>query len=201
MRIPTQATSSRQIVFTAIAIVLMVGTSVAAQDSDKEKNDNFDVQSSVGNMHLGSDASPRELGLPVYPGSHVRKHDDNRNNANLSIFTSAFGFKLLVANYDSDDNPDKIIGYYRDKLKKYGKVLECRTSKHGGNISTHADNDDDSSKSKELKCDDDNEGNVIELKVGTEDNQHVVAIEPADKGSGATFALVYVHTRGKQGDI
>jgi hypothetical protein len=200
MRISAQAGPSSRIALIAIAIVLMLGTSVAAQDSDKDKNDNFDVQSSVGNMHLGSDASPRELGLPVYPGARVRKHDDNRNNANLSIFTSAFGFKLLVANYDSDDNPDKIIGYYRDKLKKYGKVLECRTSKHGGNISAHADNDEDSSKSKELKCDDDDKGNVIELKVGTEDDQHVVAIEPG-KGSGATFALVYVHARGKQGDI
>jgi hypothetical protein len=42
---------------------------------------------------------------------------------------------------------------------------------------------------------------VTELKVGTEDNQHVVALEPNDGHSGTTFALVYVHTRGKQGDI
>jgi hypothetical protein len=39
------------------------------------------------------------------------------------------------------------------------------------------------------------------LKVGTEDNQHVVAVEPNDGHGGSTFALVYVHTRGKQGDI
>jgi hypothetical protein len=29
----------------------------------------------------------------------------------------------------------------------------------------------------------------------------VVAIEPRDGGKRATFALVYLHTRGKQGDI
>jgi hypothetical protein len=51
-----------------------------------------------------------------------------------------------------------------------------------------------------LKCDSDG-GPVTELKVGTEDNQHVVAVEPRDSGKGATFALVYVRTRGKQGDI
>ena len=55
--------------------------------------------------------------------------------------------------------------------------------------------------SKELKCEGDNTGPVTELKVGTADNQHVVAIEPADGRSGSTFALVYVRTRGKQGDI
>ena len=54
--------------------------------------------------------------------------------------------------------------------------------------------------SKELKCEE-NSGPVTELKVGTEDNQHVVAVEPRDASKGSTFALVYVHTRGKRGDI
>jgi len=187
----------------ALALLLALAmTSSAAQSSENDdQNKNFDVRSSVGDMHLGSDASPREIGLPVYPGARLRKHDDNNSNANLSLFTSAFGFKLVIANYDSDDTPAKIISYYREKLKKYGKVLECRTSKHGGDVSTHADDDHDSSKSKELKCEGDNTGDVVELKVGTEDNQHDVAVEPAENGHGATFALVYVRSRGKQADI
>lgn len=194
----------RGLSFVAAFLVLLVlaMTSAAAQDSDNDdQNKNFDVRSTVGDMHVGSDATPREIGLPVYPGARLRKHDDNRSNANLSLFTSAFGFKLVVANYDSDDAPAKIVAYYREKLKKYGKVLECRTSKHGGDVSTHADNDDDSSKSKELTCDADNSGPGIELKVGTQDNQHAVAVEPAENGHGATFALVYIRSRGKQGDI
>jgi hypothetical protein len=51
-----------------------------------------------------------------------------------------------------------------------------------------------------LKCDE-NSGPVTELKVGTEDDQHIVAIEPRDTGKGSTFALVYLRTRGKRGDI
>jgi hypothetical protein len=51
-----------------------------------------------------------------------------------------------------------------------------------------------------LKCDE-NSGPVTELKVGTENNQHMVAIEPRDTGKGSTFALVYVHARGKRGEI
>jgi hypothetical protein len=184
--------------FTVCAI--FAASSAVAQNPDSDEQDkNFDVRSSVGDMHLGSDATPHELGLPVYPGSRLRKHDDNNSNANLSLFTSSFGFKLVVANYDSDDSPDKIIAFYRGKLKKYGKVLECHTSKES--VTTHAGNDDDSSKSKELKCDGDNKGPVVELKVGTEDDQHDVEIEPAESGHGTTFALVYVRSRGKQADI
>lgn len=184
------------------AVLAILAASAAAQNTNSKNEDQaFEVRSSVGDMHLGSDATPHELGLPVYPGSHLRKHDDNNSNANLSLFTSSFGFKLVIAKYNSDDAPDKIIAFYRQKLQKYGKVLECHTSKHGGNVSTHADNDDDSSKSKELTCDGDNKGPVVELKAGTEDNQHDVAIEPAESGHGTTFALVYVRSRGKQADI
>ncbi len=65
-------------------------------------------------------------------------------------------------------------------------MLECHTQKHGGDVDMHSDDKDSQGseakdkdqESKQLKCDSDS-GPVTELKVGTEDNQHVVAIEPA----------------------
>lgn len=182
-----------------VLTILAAGSAVAQNAGSDDQDKAFDAHTTVGDMHMGSDATPHELGLPVYPGARLRKHDESNSSANLSLFTSSFGFKLVIANYDSDDAPDKIIAFYRDKLKKYGKVLECHTSKES--VTTHANNDDEDSKSKELKCDGDNKGPVTELKVGTEDNQHDVAIEPAENGRGATFALIYVRSRGKQADI
>ena len=133
----------------------------------------------------------------MYPGARPKQEKDN-DPLNFGVLTESFGFKVVIAKYDSDDAPEKVVAYYRDKLKKnYGKVLECHTSEHGGDA--HADVDDQHS--KQLKCEGDNTGPVTELKVGTENNQHVVAIEPNDGHSGSTFALVYVYTRGKQGDI
>lgn len=184
----------------ALALSATLTLPVFAQDSESK---NLDIKSSVGDLHVGSDADARKAGLPLYPGARLKTgtSDGDSNQANLSLFTEAFGFKLVVSNYESDDAPAKIIDFYRDKLKKYGKVLECHTQKHGGNVEVHDDDKDkDSKQSKELKCDE-NSGPVTELKVGTEDNQHAVAIEPRDGGKGSTFALVYVHTRGKQGDI
>ena len=172
-----------------------------SQDSGS-KDKSLDIRSSVGDLHMGGDADAKKVGLPLYPGARLKSDDRNNNQANLSIFTEAFGMKLVVANYASDDAPSKVIDFYRDKLKRYGKVLECHSSKHGGDVDVHdSDNDSDksSSKSKELKCDEDS-GPVTELKVGSEDNQHIVAVEPGD-GKGTHFALVYVHTRGKQGEI
>jgi hypothetical protein len=168
-----------------------------AQDSDK--NEKVDVRSSVGDFHLGADADARKAGLPLYPGAHEKTAKDS-DKVNLGLLTEAFGFKLVVVNYESDDEPAKVIDFYRTKLSKYGKVLECHTKEHGGNVDV-TDNDKDSEKSKELKCEGDNQGPVTELKVGTQKHQHVVAVEPRNTGKGSTFAIVYVHAQGKQGDI
>ncbi len=188
----------------AVAIAFSASIVSAQTGGDSGQDKTFDLKSSVGDAHVGSDVNQRELGVPAYPGARLRQHDQDRNSANLSLFTSAFGVKLLVANYDSDDDTAKIVAFYRGKLKKYGKVLECHRSHHSGDAGNSVDlndGDDGSGRSKELKCEGDNTGNVIELKVGTEDNQHVVSIEPAENGKGSTFAIVYVYTRGKQGEI
>ena len=183
----------------ALALSLSLALPAAAQDSDSQ-NKNFDVRSSVGDLHVGSDADARKAGLPLYPGARVKKDDENNSPANLSVFTEAFGIKLVVAKYVSDDAPAKIIDFYRDKLKKYGNVLECHSQKHADDVSVNDDDDKDSKSSKELKCDA-NSGPVTELKVGTDDNQHIVGIEPRDGGKGTNFTIVYLYSRGKRGEI
>ena len=150
-------------------------------------------------MHIGDDADAKKIGVPPYPGARPKAGDDDDNQANLSILTEAFGMKLLVASYVSNDSPSKILDFYRDKLKRYGKVLECHSDKHGGDVDVH-DDDKDSDGSNELKCEQ-KSGPVTELKVGTEDNQRVVAVEPFDSNEETSFALrVRSHTR-QEGEI
>jgi hypothetical protein len=183
------------------AVVLTFFLSVAsvlagvAQNAESQ-NKNVDVRSPIGDLHLGADADAKKIGVPLYPGARLKTHDPNSDQANLSVLTEAFGMKLVVANYVSDDDPAKIVAFYRNKLKKYGRVLECHSDKHGGDVSV----EDDKHADKELKCEQES-GPVTELKVGTEENQHLVAVQPREAGKGVEFALVYVHTRGKMGDI
>ena len=191
----------RSILTAAVGIALAIPGMAAPQKSDEQEK-HLDIQSNAGDLHVGNDADARKAGLPLYPGARLRHDEENDSAANLSLFTQAFGVKLVVAKYDSDDAPGKIIDYYRERLKKYGKVIECHTREHGG---SHADfNDDDHAEdqpAKAVKCEGDNSGPVTELKVGTEENQHVVSVEPSKSGSGTSFVVLYVHARGKQGDI
>ena len=197
MRIPIRLFARMQLSFTVFAVLLLLpARRAAAQNTPSDDEDkNLDIQ-----FHVGKDADAQKVGLPLYPGARLKHDEENQNRANFALLTGAFGMKLVVANYDSGDAPRKVIAYYREQLKRYGRVLECRTKESGGDVHANV-HTQESRDSKQLKCDGDNVGNIVELKAGTEDNQHVVSVEPSETGKGSTFALVYVYTRGKQGDI
>ncbi len=197
MRIPIRLLARMHLSFAVFAALLLLpARRAAAQNTNSDDQDkNLDIQ-----LHVGKDADAQKVGLPLYPGARLKHDEENQKRANFALLTGAFGMKLVVANYDSGDAPGKVIAYYREQLKRYGRVLECRTQESGGDVhaSVHTQESQDS---KQLKCDGDNAGNIVELKAGTEDNQHVVSVEPSETGKGSTFALVYLFTRGKQGDI
>jgi hypothetical protein len=185
---------SRYWISTIISIALLV-CGAAAQDAPSHDK-NLDVTSPMGDLHVGKDANAQKAGLPLYPGARPKQDPDN-DPLNLGILTDSFGIKLVVAKYETDDPAAKVLEFYREKMRKYGKVLEC----HNTSDDTDVHSDDDSDLNKPLKCEGNNSGPVRELKVGTEGNAHIVAIENPENSKGTTFAIVYVHRRGKTGDI
>jgi len=183
--------------FRLVTVVLfgsfLISLPIAAQDNSKDKN--LDVRSPIGDLHVGKDADAQKTGLPLYPGARPQ-HEQNGDPLNLALATESFGMQLIVAKYETTDPAEKVLSFYRDKMKKYGKVLECRGTGEASN--THDTDDHDGS--KVLKCDGDNTGPVRELKVGTEDNARIVALENPEKGKATAFSLVYLRKHEK-GDI
>jgi hypothetical protein len=179
------------------AVFAFSACSVSVNKSGSDDSKNVDIKTPGVGLHIGKDADARDTGLAVYPGARkVEKKDDNDQSANLSIATEAFGLKVVAIQYQSDDSPQKIIDFYKDQLKQYGSVLECHSHDEGGNIDIDEGKDDSGKKkSKQLTCKE-SDGPVTELKVGTEDNQHLVAVKP--EGKGAKFALVHVKIRGDE---
>jgi hypothetical protein len=205
MRIPKPPAIKLYLSFAVIlaAVALLPACSVSVKDKDDDGNSKVDINTPVGGIHVDEKAEARDTGLPVYPGARKKAGDDgDKKSANVNISTFGFGLKVVALEYESDDPPDKIIAYYQDQLKKYGNVLQCRTSSSNFKI------DDDVPViggkkgyvvGGKLKCDDDESGNWVELKSGTTDNQHIVSVHPERKG--ADFAIVWVRVRGKEGDI
>jgi hypothetical protein len=181
----------------ACSLTLLACT-VSVKDHGGGDNGKVDIETPIGGIHVNEQADVRDTGLPLYPGARQKANTDHDSkSANVNISSGFFGLKVVAIEYESDDPPSKVLAFYRDQMKKFGNIVECRTNKHGGDVTSKAGGHQDGS--RPVSCESDNSGNIVELKTGTDDNQHLVSVEPGGKGSD--FALVYVHTRGKQGEI
>jgi len=166
--------------------------SVRVDDKDKEKA-KVDIQTPFANLKVDTSGEATDNGIPVYPGAKPRPadRDGDKHRANVNIGGANFGLKVIAAEYVTPDSPDKVKAFYLDKLKKYGDVLECKGHSSNGDVSIHHGDE-------QLNCGDAH-GNGWELKVGTRDDQHIVAIEP--DGSGTRFGTVLVQVHGKEGTL
>ena len=181
-----------------MVLILLVAVAVPAADAQDQsnpdkssKNDNISAS-----FDLGKDASAKDVGLPLYPGSH--RHQDSKDDSaslNMGFSGGSSGFKMAMLKMDSTDSPDKIAAFYRKALAKYGKVLTCS----GPGAEASADASKDSAKSTDLSCDHNKpDQSEIELKAGTKQNQPVVGIKL--EGAVTTYQLVYIETHGLDDD-
>jgi len=187
------------------SLMALPACSINVKKDDNGQDEKVDIETPVGGIHVSKGADARDTGLPIYPGA--RQKDDDKDgeekSANVNISAGFFGLKVVAVEFLSDDSPEKVSAYYKDQLKKYGTILECHTTnRHGdtGDVNVHVGKNDDKKDSHQLTCEQ-NSGPTIELKVGTKENQRIVAVSPQDKGKGTEFALVYVQMRGTNKDM
>jgi hypothetical protein len=185
-----------------IGVALALSACVNVKKS--ENGDNVDVKTPFGSVSVRTDqVKPEDTGLNVYPGATpIPKgsgHDDNKANVNIS---SPWGqLKVIALGYHSDDPPEKVLSWYRKDLQqKYGKLLECK----GGNTSFR----EGKRENNELTCESDksdkdinfsSDTNTVELKTGSKDKQHIVAVKP--EADGSKISLVYVQKHGEKDSI
>jgi hypothetical protein len=173
--------------------LLLAGCSISVDDKDK-KNGKVDIQTPIANLKVDSSEKAADNGIPVYPGAHLRPSDKDGDNhhANINLGAMGFGLRVIAAEYETSDSPDKVKAFYEDKMKHFGSVLVCNG--HSGesdiHLSINKKRDDDG----KLSCAD-TSGDGWEIKTGTSDDQHLVSIEP--NGSGTRFGTVLVQTKGK----
>jgi len=172
--------------------------SINANDKGQDGEKHVDIKSPIGDLHVSEQADIRDAGLTLYPGAKPAPKDDgdDKKSANVNLSVAGFSLKVVAAEFLSDDAPDKVLAYYDKELRKYGKPIQCR----GGWNNGHMNHDTNDELTKPVSCGNDGRSDSVELKVGTEGNQHIVSVKTT--GHGSRFALVYVriHT-GKDDTI
>ena len=187
-----------------VAVLLLSACGISVNKDAHGDSKKVDIATPFGSLHVNNDIDLKALGIPLYPGARQRHDERNDHSASVNIDSSLFGLRVVAAEFESDDPEGKVLDFYRNALKSYGNVLECHGSDRGQNAHP--------GESKQLTCnDDDNErkGRVnismlkdhdgTELKVGTTDRQHIVAVRT--EGGKTRFGLVYLQTRGGHDSI
>ncbi|HEY3768329.1 MAG TPA: hypothetical protein VGN44_06630 [Candidatus Angelobacter sp.] len=184
--------TSQAILAGVFCLVGFTGCSITTHDKGDGKKDDVDIRTPFGSLSVKEGKSDvKDTGLTLYPGARPRKDsDDDKNSANVNISSSFFGLKVVALEFASDDPSDKVLAFYRKDMGKYGKVLDCT-----GGFSMNFEHHD---KNSEVTCDGHGSDHDYkkELKVGTENNQRVVAVKP--RSSGSEFTLVYVRAQGSK---
>lgn len=168
-----------------IGVLALAGCSVHVSKNSDGSDKNVDVRSPFGSVsvHAG-ETNPKDLGLPAYPGARpaTGRHGDD-DSANVDVTSPWAGVKVVVRKYETDDAPDKVLDFYQKPMGKFGNVIQCNGG--GSDFSYHHHG-----KNSPVSCDGSGSDYEKELKVGTENDQHIVAVKP--HGKGAEFTLVYV---------
>lgn len=127
-------------------------------------------------------------GLPIYPAARMAPERSafDRGRGTVSVENASVS-QLEAARYVSNDPPEKVLDYYRSRMRSYGEVIQC----NGGRNTKVDVKLDDQALSNPASCDAHNFGeNATELKVGDETDQNIVAVR--QRGRGTEFSLVHV---------
>ena len=172
---------------TSFTIVLACAslTAVAACSVDVREEDGGSGRKAVDIRTPLADVSVRtnvqaDTGLAIYPGALPLHDGDEPESANVTVNAPFAGVKIVAANFTSDDTPDLVVSFYKNEMKAYGAVTECR-----GDIDFRRG---------QPVC----KGRVFgsrqtQLVVGTEDRHRIVAIKP--RHAGSEFAVVYIRSQ------
>jgi hypothetical protein len=190
----------RTLILAPVACLLLSGCRVVEhKDGNKE---NVDIGTPFGSMHVNTNRSPdtAAIGIAIYPGAVPLKDDDkdtDTHSANVDMNFGAFHLGVRAASFQSSDQPEKVIAFYRKDLAKYGDVIECRNKRAVGSPQET---------SQGLGCSDDNhhvgasvsDHDNIELKAGSVQHEHIVGVESRD--SGTKIGLVALDLPGHLSD-
>ena len=167
-------------------MLLLSGCYVSSHKNGK--SDNVDIGTPFGSVGVktNDNVNTAALGLTPYPGSTPLKDKDN-DSADVNLNFGSFHMGVKAASYTTGDSQDKVLAFYRNDLKRYGDVIECRNHMPVGKPERT---------SQGLSCVDEGESHNVhtgtegdlQLKAGSPQREHIVALDA--RAGGTKIGLV-----------
>ena len=127
------------------------------------------------------------VGISAYPGATLVRKDQDNGAADVNLSFGNFHLGVKALSYRTPDSPDKVLAFYRKDLARYGAVILCKDQAPVG-TPVHTQDGLTCSGDYDGKVHVDDDDKVGELKTGSKQHQHIVAVD--HDGSGTKIGLV-----------
>jgi hypothetical protein len=161
----------------AVLPLLVLATACAVvREEEDGKTTRVAISTPVGGLAARTGENTGDTGLAVYPGAQLSRDDGDGDfeRANVAIGTPWFGLRVIAAEYESGEPPERILAFYRGQLTSFGDVTECRGDVNFNN--------------GQPECRSQPGSDDVQLMAGTEQRHRIVSVKP--RGHGTEFALV-----------
>ncbi len=171
-------------------LLAVVGCHVQVDKGKNGEDKNVRIDTPLGGLHVRSDQTTAlDLGLPAYPGAQVSPDHEGDKSADVHFGFGQFQLRVRVVSYQTPDDRDKVVAFYKDAMGRFGQVLTCQGDHPVGSPSITAEGLTCSEDSKvQVHGSNFSEGNALTLRAGSKHHQHILAIK--DGGPGTRFSLV-----------
>jgi hypothetical protein len=175
----------------AISLLLLalplatVGCSINVNKGANGEDKKVRIDTPLGNIHVNADKPSGSIGMAIYPGAVAQPDHDGDKDADVNLGFGEWKMRVQVAHFNSNDDRDKVLAYYRKSLGRYGDVIECRDDRPVGSPEKTAEG---------LTCSENNTDHHVKmstgdhgltLRAGSRRHQHIVAFDKDDAASAA----------------
>jgi hypothetical protein len=175
----------------AVSILLLalplatVGCSINVKKGENGEDKKVKIDTPLGNIHVNTDKPSGSIGIAIYPGAVAQPDHDGDKDADVQLGFGEWKMRVQVAHYNSADDRDKVLAYYRKSLGRYGDVIECRDNQPVGTPQKTADGLSCSENDKDHHIKMDNDEHGLTLRAGSRRHQHIVAFDKDDAASAS----------------
>ena len=179
-----------------VGLVMLGGCRIEHHGAGGDENVKIDVPFGGINVKANDATALEGIGLTAYPGATMVKNDKDNGSADVNLSFGNFHLGVKATSFHTTDAPAKVLAFYKKDMARYGAVIFCKDGHAVGAPERTQDG---------LGCKEDGNsvhgdasGRAGELKAGSKQRQHIVAVD--DDGSGTKFGLVALELPGHLGD-
>ena len=114
-----------------MAVLPLAACSIDVKKHDSGRSADVDIRTPTGTLEVRTSVPAEGTGLAVYPDAWPARKHGRDESADVDIDTAWFGVKVVAANFESDDDPAKVVAFYRNEMARSHRISSAADTSAG----------------------------------------------------------------------